>query len=286
MLPIIGYIIVVGSVFGGFVLSGGHLAALVQPLELLMIAGAALGAFVVSNTLGVVIGALKAIPKILQGNKYNKKYYTQLLSMLFAITSKIRKDGMISIEQDIEKPKESALFADYSVIIKDHHLMEFLCDYLRLMIAGSADFFQLENLMDIDIETHHYEGELPIGALTRMADGMPAFGIVAAVMGVVHTMESIGLPPSELGVLVAKALVGTFLGILLGYGVIAPIAVKLEHQLHSYAKVFQCIKVTLLATVNNFPPKIAVEFGRKVLFSTERPSNAQLEELMKNIKAK
>lgn len=281
MLVILGYVIVLASVFGGFVLSGGHLAALFQPLELLMIGGAGLGAFVVSN-LGKTLGAsFKALPQIFKGNRYNKKFYEELLTMMFAITTKIRKDGMISIEQDIEKPHDSELFKKYPLVAKDHHLIEFMCDYLRLMIVGTADFFQLENLMDNDIETHHHEGEAPIQALTKMADGMPAFGIVAAVMGVVHTMESIGLPPSELGVLVAKALVGTFLGILMGYGFIGPIAVRLEQRLDVSAKAFQCVKAILLSTVNNYPPKIAVEFGRKVLYSSERPSNAELENLMK-----
>jgi chemotaxis protein MotA len=286
MFVILGYIIVIASVFGGFVMSGGHLAALVQPLELVMIGGAALGAFVVSNTGTVLMETLKATPDVFKGNRYTKKFYNQLLSMLFTLTTKIRKDGMISIEQDIDNPHGSELFKNFPLIHKDHHLVEFMCDYLRLMIAGSADFFQLENLMDNDIETHHHEGEIPVNALTRMADGMPAFGIVAAVMGVVHTMESIGLPPSELGSLVGKALVGTFLGILLGYGFIGPLAVRLEQRLHVSAKAFQCVKLVLLATVNNYPPKIAVEFGRKILFSTERPSNAQLEAMVKELKGK
>ncbi len=162
---------------------------------------------------------------------------------------------MISVEQDIENPHGSELFKAYPLVSKDHHLMEFLCDYLRLMIAGSADFFQLENLMDIDIETHHHEGEEPISAITRMADGMPAFGIVDAVMGVVHTMESIGLPPSELGILVAHALVGTFLGILLGYGFIAPLPVSLSKSFMQSAKPFQCVKAILLSTLIIILPK-------------------------------
>lgn len=286
MFVIIGYIIILGCVFGGFAIEGGHLAALFQPVELLIIGGAATGAFIASNT-GKIIGkSIKGVLQTLGGNKYSKKYYIELLSMMFTVTTKIRKDGMVSIEQDVEDPHHSELFKTFPLIAKDHHLIEFMCDYFRLMIAGSADFFQLENLMDIDMETHHIEGEMPIQALTRLADGMPAFGIVAAVMGVVHTMASIGLPPSELGELVGAALVGTFLGILIGYGFVAPLATKLDHNLTASTKSFQCVKAVLLATVNNFPPKIAVEFGRKVLFSNERPSNAELEAIMKELKAK
>jgi chemotaxis protein MotA len=250
-----------------------------------MIGGAAVGAFIVSNDTKIIKATLKALPSLFKGDKYNKQYYLQLLSVLFKVAIKIKREGTMAIEGDINNPEASALFSEYPMICHDHHAMEFICDYLRLMVTGTTDFFQIENLMDNEIETHHHEGEIPVHAVNKLADGMPAFGIVAAVMGVVHTMESVSLPPSELGILVAHALVGTFLGILLGYGFIGPLASLLEHRVNSATKSLQCIKVVLLSTINNYAPGIAIEFGRKVLYSTEKPSNAAVEELMKELKA-
>ncbi len=192
----------------------------------------------------------------------------------------------MSIESDIDAPEESAIFTKYPAVLSDHHIIEFITDYLRLMVSGNMDAFQIENLMDNEIDTHHAEGEVPVHCVNKIGDGLPAFGIVAAVMGVVHTMASVGLPPAELGILIANALVGTFLGILLAYGFVSPIASLLEHKLHESSKVFQCIKVTLLASLNGYAPALAVEFGRKVLFSTERPSFSELEDHIKQSKSK
>jgi chemotaxis protein MotA len=164
--------------------------------------------------------------------------------------------------------------------------MEFLTDYLRMMVGGNLNAFEIESLMDNEIETHHHEGEVPIHALSKVADALPAFGIVAAVMGVVHTMESVGIPPAELGKLIAAALVGTFLGILLSYGFVGPLAAALEHRLNEGSKIFQCIKVTLLASMNGYAPQVAVEFGRKVLYATDRPSFRELEDEVKSRKNK
>jgi chemotaxis protein MotA len=190
----------------------------------------------------------------------------------------------MSVESDIEDPAKSPLFAKYPAVAGDHHLTEFVTDYLRLMVSGNMNAFEIENLMDHEIETHHHEAEAPAHAVQKVADGLPAFGIVAAVMGVVHTMGSVGLPPSELGKLIAAALVGTFLGILLAYGIVGPIATLLEARAAESTKILQCIKVTLLATLNGYPPAIAIEFGRKVLYSTERPSFAELEGHVKQAK--
>jgi chemotaxis protein MotA len=286
VLVLVGYVIVMGSVFGGFVLSGGHLAALFQPLELLMIGGAAVGAFFVGNNGKAIKATLAALPSLLKGSKYNKALYMELMSLLFEILSKVRKEGLMSIEGDIESPDESAIFSKYPGILSDHHIIEFMTDYLRLMVSGNMDAFQIENLMDNEIETHHAEAEVPVHCIAKLGDGLPAFGIVAAVMGVVHTMESVGLPPSELGMLIAHALVGTFLGILLAYGFVGPLSSLLEQKLHESSKMFQCVKVTLLASLNGYAPALAVEFGRKVLFSTERPSFSELEEHIKNSKSK
>ncbi|MDO8306307.1 flagellar motor stator protein MotA [Herminiimonas sp.] len=286
MLVIIGYIIVLASVFGGFALAGGHMASLFQPVELLMIGGAALGAFFVGNNGKAIKATLKALPTVLKGSKYTKALYMELMTLLFEILTKVRKEGLMSIESDIDAPEESAIFTKYPAVLSDHHIIEFITDYLRLMVSGNMDAFQIENLMDNEIDTHHAEGEVPVHCVAKLGDGFPAFGIVAAVMGVVHTMASVGLPPAELGILIANALVGTFLGILLAYGFVSPISSVLEQKLHESSKVFQCIKVTLLASLNGYAPALAVEFGRKVLFSTERPSFNELEEHIKQSKSK
>lgn len=281
MLVIIGYVVVSLSVFGGFALAGGHLAALFQPIELLMIGGAAAGAFLVGNTGKVIKATLKNLPKIMKGSKYNKETYMELMALLYELLNKVRKEGLMSIEGDVETPAESALFVKYPKVAADHHVIEFMTDYLRIMVSGNLNAMEIENLMDIEIDTHHHEEMVPSHVIAKLGDGMPAFGIVAAVMGVVHTMESVGLPPAELGMLIAHALVGTFLGILLAYGFVGPLATLLEQKAEEGTKIFNVIKVTLLANLNGYAPAMAVEFGRKVLNSTERPGFAELEEHVK-----
>ena len=286
MTVIVGYIVILAAVVGGFILAGGHVGSLIQPVELIMIGGAAVGAFVVGNTGKVIKSVMRALPTVFQGSKFNKALYLELLSLLYDILAKVRKEGLMSIESDVEAPDQSPIFTKYPKILADHHAIEFMTDYLRIMVGGNLNAFEIENLMDVEIETHHHEGEVPAQAMARLGDGLPAFGIVAAVMGVVHTMESVGLPPAELGKLIAAALVGTFLGILLSYGFVAPLATLLEHKLNESTKMFQCIKVTLLASLNGYAPQVAVEFGRKVLYSTERPTFRELEDEVKNRKAK
>jgi chemotaxis protein MotA len=286
MLGILGSLIVIGSVFGGFVLAGGHLGALLQPLEVLMICGGALGAFVAGNPVKVVKATIQSLPGTLKASKYGKAMYMELMALLYELLSKVRKEGLMSIERDVETPEESAVFGKYPQIIADHHLVIFITDYLRIMVSGNLNAFEIENLMDNEIETHHHEAEIPSHAVQRVADGLPAFGIVAAVMGVVHTMESVGVPPSELGMMIAHALVGTFLGILLAYGFAGPLATLLEQRAGESSKIFQTVKVTLLASLNGYAPALAVEFGRKVLYSTERPSFKELEDHVKQSKTK
>jgi chemotaxis protein MotA len=281
VLVIVGYVVILVSVFGGFALGGGHLSALFQPIELLIIAGAAGGAFFVGNNGKAIKATLKSLPTTLKSSAYTKALYMDLMALLYDVLAKVRKEGLMTIENDVEEPAKSAIFSKYPKIVADHHLIEFLTDYLRLMVGGNLNTFEIENLMDNEIETHHQEGEIPILAIQKTGDGMPAFGIVAAVMGVVHTMASVGLPPSELGILIAHALVGTFLGILLAYGFVGPLASVLEQKLTEQTKIFECVKVTLLASLNGYSPALAVEFGRKVLFSTERPSFVELERHVK-----
>ncbi len=277
MLVLIGYVIVAGAVFGGFMLAGGHIAALLQPVELLMIGGGAGGALIVGNSSKSLKALAHALPSCFKGSKYTKAVYMELMSLLYELLNKMRKEGLMSIERDVETPAESALFAKYPKIAGDHHLIEFMTDYLRLMVSGNMNSFEIENLMDNEIETHHNEADSPAQIVQKVADGLPAFGIVAAVMGVVHTMESVGIPPAELGKLIAQALVGTFLGILFAYGLVGPLASLLESRAKESTKILQCIKVTLLASLNGYAPAIAIEFGRKVLYSTERPTFLELE---------
>ncbi|MCW3478537.1 flagellar motor stator protein MotA [Neisseriaceae bacterium JH1-16] len=280
----IGYVIILAAVFGSYVAGGGHLGALLQPLEFLMIFGAAFGAFLATNGGPALKSVIAALPSAFKGPKYNKAVYMELFALLFELLTKVRKEGLMSIEMDVDAPESSPIFSKYPTILADHHIVEFMTDYLRLMVGGNLNAFEIENLMDVEIDTHHHEGEVPVNAVRNLADAMPAFGIVAAVMGVVHTMESVGLPPEELGILIARALVGTFLGILMGYGFIGPIGAILSHRHADQTRILQTIKVTLLASINGYAPQVAVEFGRKALSSADRPGFAELEDHVKQSK--
>jgi chemotaxis protein MotA len=284
MIVFFGYLVVLGAVFGGSALAGGSLGAMLQPLELLIIGGAAIGAFLVGNNTKVIGATLNALPKAFKGSKYSKMLYMEVLGLLYEILSKTRKDGLMSIEADIEEPNKSPIFKKYPSILSDHHVTDFIVDYLRMMVGGSLNPMELENLMDVEIETHHHEAEIPAQAINKIGDALPAFGIVAAVMGVVHTMESLQLPPRDLGILIAHALVGTFLGILLAYGFVGPLGPRLSQSASESTKMLECIKVTLLASLNGYNPQVAVEFGRKTLYSTERPTFRELEDGVKKKK--
>ncbi|SPJ15253.1 proton conductor component of flagella motor [Burkholderiales bacterium] len=281
MFVIIGYLFVLGAVFGGYALEGGSFRVLLQPIELLTIAGAAGGAFLTSNSNKVLGATLRALPKLLQGSKYTKTRYMALMALMYDILSKIRKEGMMAIESDVEDPKKSALFQKHPMIASDHHLIEFISDYLRMMVSGNMNPIEIESLMEQEIDTHHHEAMAPSHAMQKAGDGLPAFGIVAAVMGVVKTMASVGKPPAVLGEMIAAALVGTFLGILLSYGFIGPLASRLEQKVDESTKELNCVKATLLANLQGYAPALAVEFGRKVLYSTERPTFLELEKHVK-----
>lgn len=284
MLIVIGYLIVVVSVVGSFVALGGHLGALYQPFEFTLIAGAALGAFLAGNSRKSINGVLGAIPIALKGAPYNKEVYMELMALLYVILNKARREGLMAIESHIEDPASSPIFAEYPRILADEKMMEFTTDYLRIMISGNMSSFEIETLMDEEIETYRHEREVPVFALRNVADAMPAFGIVAAVLGVIHALAAVDQPPAVLGDLIAKAMVGTFLGILLAYGFVAPLASRVERRTSEAVKVLECIKVTLLASMNGYPPQLAVEFGRKVLFSGVRPTFAELEEHVRQVK--
>ncbi len=286
MLVLVGYLVVVGAVFGGYALMGGHFGVLFQPIEVLMIGGAALGAFIAGNNGKTIKATMKELPLLLRSSKHNQQLYMDLLALLYELLAKARKEGMMKLESDVENPKDSEIFNRYPEIMGEHELMEFLCDYLRLMVSGNTDAFEIEALMDHEIETIRHEAEVPSHSLARVGDALPALGIVAAVLGVVHALGSANLPPSEMGALIAHAMVGTFLGVLLAYGFVMPLATVINQKVEEGMKVYQCAKVTLLASLNGYAPQLAVEFGRKVLFSTERPTFNELDEHVREVKAR
>lgn len=278
MIKLVGFLIVIGSVLGGYVLSHGELMTLWQPFELLIIAGSAFGAFIVANPLHVVVDVFKTVWRSLLGHHYGQAMYMDLLSLLYELFNKARRNGLMSIEEDVEEPDQSDIFERYPRVTEEHLLLEFICDYLRIISSGNLSAFELETLMDQDIETSLLEAEHPAHALGRVSDALPGFGIVAAVMGIVITMKSLGGPPGELGLHVAAALVGTFLGVLLAYGFVGPLSNALEHEAKERIQALSCVKTAILAMVNGIPPQLAVEFGRKTIFSSDRPSFSALED--------
>ena len=285
MLVVLGYVVVFAAVIGGFSLSGGELGALYQPLEFLIIGGAGLGAFIVGNNSKAIKATLKALPLLFKGSQYTRSAYLDLLALLYQLLTKSRQNGMMSLEADIEDPANSAIFAHYPRVLADSVTMNFIVDYLRLMVSGSMNAFEIEALMDEDIDTAEHEAEMPADSLSSLGDALPAFGIVAAVMGVVPALASADRPAAELGELIAHAMVGTFLGILLAYGFVMPLASLLRQKNAEKTKVLHFIKAVLLAAINGSAPQIAIEFGRKTLFSTVRPTFYELEEHIRQVKS-
>jgi chemotaxis protein MotA len=279
MIVIIGYAVAMGCIFGVYVVHGGNIGVILHalPFELITIFGGALGAFVVNNQPKVLKATIAMIPQALKSSKYTKDRYLELMAMLYDILQKARKEGLMAIEKDVENPHESPIFQKYPTVGSDHHVVEFTTDYLRMMVSGNLNAHEIESLMDNEIETHHQEAHGPVAAIARLAGALPAFGIVAAVLGVVNTMGSVGQPPAVLGGMIASALVGTFLGILLAYAVVEPLGGLLEQKAQDGSKELECIKSTLLASMQGYNPSTAIEFGRKVLFSTERPTFLELE---------
>lgn len=285
MLILLGYLVVTLCVFGGFVLAGGFLGPLYQPTELLMIGGAGVGAFIAANNGKAIKATFKIFPKLKRTRKYNKEMYMELLAVQFKLLSKIRREGMLGIERDIDSPQESALFQEHPRVLADPMIMDFLTDYLRLMVSGGMDPMEIDELMLHEIETFEQEAHIPADAIAKVGDAMPAFGIVAAVMGVVKALTYADAGPEQMGEMIAHALVGTFLGILMGYGFINPVASSIERQIKEAEKMLQCIRITLLASLHGYAPQLAVEFGRKALHTAERPGFTELEEYVRNAKA-
>jgi chemotaxis protein MotA len=282
---LIGFVVVMGCVLGGFVISGGHVLALWHPSELLVIFGAAMGAFIISNPMKVIKKVGKDLGLLFKGSKYNKQMYLDALSLMYDLLNKARKDGMVALEADVDEPENSAIFQKYPNVTKNPHALDFICDYLRMMVSAKLNSFEIEALMDVELDTHHEEGHAPSSAVTRIADGLPGFGIVAAVLGIVITMASLNDGAEVIGHKVATALVGTFLGILLAYGLVGPMANYLEFAARDESQFVKVLKTCLMASIQGYPPQIAIEFGRKAIFSTERPGFRELDEHIKNNKA-
>ena len=279
MFVIVGWLLAIGCIFGVFIIHGGNIGVVLKalPFEMLTIFGGAIGAFIANNQTKVLKATLKGLGACFKGSKYSKARAMELLALLYEILQKTRKEGLMSIEKDIEDPHSSALFQKFPVVGNDHHATEFITDYLRMMVSGNLNAHEIESLMDTELETHHHEAHAAAAAIARLAGALPAFGIVAAVLGVVNTMGSVGQPPAVLGGMIGSALVGTFLGILLAYGFAEPLAGLLEQKIDEDGKELQCIKTVLLASMQGYAPQVAIEFGRKVLYSTERPTFAELE---------
>ena len=283
MFVIVGWLVCLACVFGVFIIHGGNISVILKalPWEMLTIGGATVGAFLANNQMKVVKATMKGLGACFKGSKYSKARYMDLMALMYDILQKARKEGLMAIENDVENPHESAIFKKYPTVGHDHHVVEFITDYLRMMVSGNLNAHEIESLMDSEIETHHHEEHAAVAALQRVAGGLPAFGIVAAVLGVVNTMGSVGQPPAVLGGMIGSALVGTFLGILLAYAFAEPLAGLLEQKVEEAGKELQCIKTTLLASMQGYNPSTAIEFGRKVLYSTERPTFVELEAFVK-----
>ncbi len=270
----------VACTMGGYILQGGHMDVLAKaaPLELMIMGGTVAGGFIIANPKVVIGRTLKGLKLLLKGPTYTKASYIELLSMMYQIFKLAKTKGMLSLEAHVEKPHESSIFSAFPGFLHDHHAVEFFCDYLRLITLGSDKPYELEALMDEEIEVHHTEQNSIVNAVTAVADGLPAIGIVAAVLGVIHTMGAITEPPEVLGRLIGGALVGTFMGVWLAYGFIAPIGNSMKQALEAEAKYYQCLKIGLLAHLQGFAPSISIEYARKALLTDVRPSFTEVEE--------
>jgi chemotaxis protein MotA len=278
VLAIIGYVVVFGAVLGGFVIEGGPVPILIQPVELLIIIGAASGALVIGTPLKVIKAMIRGIKNAIMGNGYTKADYMELFAMLFEMFSVMRKSGEMALEKDVDDPANSEIFKKYPKFMTNHAAKNMLLDSLRLVISGSANAEELDHLMDEEIATHEEEGRQPSSVLTKTADALPGLGIVAAVLGVIIAMGAMDQGPEVLGHKIAVALVGTFVGILVCYGMLQPLCQKMELLLVEEGKYLECIKSGILAYLHGAAPIIAVEYARRVVFSTERPSAQELED--------
>jgi len=284
MLVIVGIIIVLVCVIGGFLMIDGPLGALFQPSEFVVIFGAVIGATIAANPLKFLMKIIKTLPATLKGSPYNEKTYSEALQMQYEIYVNSKKGGLLSIEEDVNNPMSSSIFSRYPSFISNHHALDFFCDAMKMLVNGACSPEELEIMLDAELETHHDEGVIVPALLQRASDALPGLGIVAAVLGIVVTMKHLDGPPEELGEHVGAALVGTFLGLLLSYGFLAPIAASMENLASDESKYFACLKAGIVAFANGSAPMTAVEFSRKTIYSFDRPATAKIEALLKEIK--
>ena len=282
MFSIIGIVVVFGAIVAGYLMEKGNLLVLMQPAELVIIGGAAIGTVLIANPLHILKSMVGSIAGVFKGSGFSKKRYLDSLKMLYDLFSVARRGGLGAIETDLEEPKKSKIFSAYPAILKDHHVCNFICDTLRTASSGAVEPFDIDQMMELDIEVHHHDAAQPVAALNTMADSLPGLGIVAAVLGVVITMGALGGPPEEIGHKVAAALVGTFLGILLCYGLLGPIAgnmSKMADEEHAY---YYVLRVSLLAFIKGVAPILAVEIGRRAVPGHVRPKFQELESLCRS----
>ncbi len=284
MFIIIGFVVVFGSILLGYTMHHGQVMVLMQVSEFIIIIGAALGSMLVGNPPSIVTRVFKESIALLKGNPYKKDIFSELLVMLFDLFQTAKRDGMLALESHVERPHESTIFAKYPFFLSNHHAVNLLTDTLKVLLTGSVDRHNLAEILELDLERHHEEAMTVTNVLAKVGDAMPGFGIVAAVLGVVVTMGSIGGAASEIGHKVAAALVGTFVGILLAYGVFQPLAQACEYIVRSEAAYLACIKTALLSFANGDPPITATEFARRNIEPSHRPSFSEMEELVKQAK--
>ncbi len=282
MFAVIGILIVLGAVVGGYLIEHGHIRVLMQPAELLIIAGAAVGTLLIANPTRILKRIATSLAGVFSGSKFDQERYLGSLKMIFELLNKARKDGLVSLENDIEEPEKSEILKKYPQFLSDHHGRDFVCDTLRMAITGALDPFDVDQMMELDMEVHHQEAHHSVAALMTMAESLPGLGIVAAVLGVVITMGSLGGPPEQIGEKVAAALVGTFLGILLCYGFIGPLASNLSKLAEEERAYYHVLRIAIVAYIKGAPPIMAVETARRAVPTHVRPSFLQVEQACKN----
>jgi chemotaxis protein MotA len=282
MFAIVGIVLVFCAVVGGFLMEKGHLAVLVQPAELLIIAGASAGTLLVANPMHILKGIAAGLIGIMKGSRFDRQRYLNTLKMMYQFLNKVRKEGLLAVEMDVEKPAESAIFKNFPDFMADQDSVNFLCDTLRTAITGGVEPFDMDQMMELDMEVHHHAALQPIDALSTVADALPGLGIVAAVLGVVITMGALGGPPEEIGEKVAAALVGTFLGILLCYGVVGPLSANMRKTADDQNEYLHVLRVLLLSFLKGSAPMIAIEMGRRAIPAHVRPSFDEMEKSCKN----
>jgi chemotaxis protein MotA len=278
MFSIIGIVVVFGSIVAGYLMEHGNLKVLMQPAELIIIGGAAAGTVLTANPLHILKEIAGGVAGVFGSSKYGKQRYIESLKMMYELLNKARKEGLVALESDIEEPEKSALFSKYKDFVKNHHALDFVCDTMRMAVSGGVEVFDLDQMLESDMEVHHHEATQPVSALSTMADSLPGLGIVAAVLGVVITMGALGGPPEEIGHKVAAALVGTFLGILLCYGLVGPLAARMGKCSEEEHAFLQVMRVVMIAFLKGVAPIMAVEIGRRSVPGHVRPSFKEVEQ--------